>query len=100
MDFQEAFAEMAEKVESGAVSDDAAKVLILAQEHFNHRRDQLQTVLTHKDKGIRFGEDEDALEIEPGTDLHKGFVTGITIALHFMGEFPVKIAERDNEEEE
>lgn len=100
MDFQEAFAEMAEKVESGSVSDDAAKVLILAQEHFNHRRDQLQTVLTHKDTVIRFGDDEDAPQFEPGTDLHKGFITGIEIALWYMGEFPVRITERDSEEEE
>lgn len=104
MDFKQEFAEMAERVTSGRVSDDAAKVLMLAQEHFNHKRDQLQTVLTYRDKAVRFcvdGEEEDAAaELEPGTDLHKGFITGVEIALQFMGDFPIKIAEHDAERDD
>lgn len=100
MDFQQEFAEMAEKVTSGRVSDDAAKVLMLAQEHFNHKRDQLQTVLTFRDKPVRFcvnGDDDvDAPQFDPGTDLHNGFITGVEIALQYMGDFPIKIAERDD----
>ncbi|WP_299231647.1 hypothetical protein [uncultured Halomonas sp.] len=100
MDFQQEFAEMAERVTSGRVSDDAAKVLMLAQEHFNHKRDQLQTVLTYRDKPVRFcvngDEDDEAPQFQPGTDLHNGFITGVEIALQFMGDFPIKIAERDD----
>lgn len=101
MDFKKQFDEMAQGITSGRVSDDAAKVMLLAQEHFNFKRDQLMTVLAHKDADIKFGEDgdEQAPVFEAGTPLHRGFITGIEIALNYIGEFPVTVSECGVEED-
>lgn len=104
MDFKKQFSEMAKEITSGGVSDDAARVLLLAQEHFNFKRDQLMTVLAYRDKPIRFcadGEEKGGDPvIEPGTDLHKGFITGIEVALNYIGEFPVTVSECGVEDED
>ena len=101
MDFKQEFAEMAEKVASGTTNAEGARVLILAQEHFNHKRDQLQMVLSNKEASIRLGDDDDddPIEIEAGTDMHKGFMVGISIALHIIGQFPITICEHEEDED-
>ncbi len=97
MSIRDQFEEMSKAPERGPVSDEAARLIIKAQEHHNHARDQLNSVLAMKDKGVRLGDEEDGVFFEPGTDKHKGFLVGIQIALHFMGDFPIQLA---NDEEE
>ncbi|WP_157697994.1 hypothetical protein [Halomonas sp. N3-2A] len=50
-----------------------------------------------KDKGIQLGDD---IQFEAGSDKHKGFLVGLQIALHFIGDFPLRVEEASNEEED
>lgn len=100
MNIRDQFEEMRQAPKRGPVSDEAARLVIKAQEHHNHVRDQLNSILVMKDKGVRLGDEEDGVQLDAGTDKHKGFLVGILIALHFMGEFPIQIAESGSDDEE
>lgn len=97
MSANEQFSEMFEPAKSARGDSDMMRVVLRAQEHHQQVRDQLESIIAMKDKGIRLGDD---IEFEAGSDKHKGFLTGLQIALHFMGDFPLKVEEASDEEED
>ncbi|WP_445012203.1 hypothetical protein [Vreelandella stevensii] len=96
MSVNEQFAEMFEPVKSGRGDSEMMRVVLRAQEHHQEVRDQLESIIAMKDKGIRLGDD---IQFEAGSDKHKGFLVGLQIALHFIGDFPLQVEEASNEEE-
>tara|TARA_R110002012_G_scaffold120129_1_gene269279 strand:+ start:407 stop:703 length:297 start_codon:yes stop_codon:yes gene_type:complete len=97
MSANEKFSEMFEPAKSARGDSDMMRVVLRAQEHHQAVRDQMEGIIAMKDKGIKLG---DAVQFEAGTDMHKGFLTGLQIALHLMGEFPLKVEEASDEEED
>jgi len=97
MSANEQFQEMFEPAKSAQGDSDMMRVVLRAQEHHQQVRDQLEGIIAMKDKGIRLGEE---IQFEAGSDLHKGFLTGLQIALHFIGDFPIKVEEATDEEED
>lgn len=50
---------------------------------------ELQLILDEEDSTVKIGEHE----IKPGTELHTGVQIGVKIALHTIGNLPIKITE-------
>lgn len=81
------------EIKNGAISDDAARVIMRAEEHFNRHIDQLK-FLSECDQPIKFS--TDGSEIHPGTDVYIGFQMGVKVALQVIGDrFPVKLSDDD-----
>tara|TARA_R100001039_G_scaffold28064_2_gene19437 strand:+ start:3011 stop:3307 length:297 start_codon:yes stop_codon:yes gene_type:complete len=97
MSASEQFKGMFEPAQSARGDEQMMRVVLRAQEKHQQVRDQLESIVAMKDMGIRLGDD---IEFEAGSDLHKGFLTGLQIALQFMGDFPLKVEEASDEEED
>lgn len=97
MSANEQFAEMFKPATQATGDEEMMRVVLRAQEHHQQVRDQIEGIIAMKDKGIRLGEE---IQFEAGSDLHKGFLTGLQIALHLMGEFPIKVEEASDAEED
>ncbi|WP_447556393.1 hypothetical protein [Vreelandella sp. EE22] len=97
MSINDQFNELAQPAEEARGGEDMYRLVLRAQEHHQAVRDQMEGIIAMKDKGIKIG---DAVQFEAGTDLHKGFLTGLQIALHLVGEFPLKVEEATDEDED
>lgn len=97
MSANEQFSEMFEPATSARGYRDMMRVVLRAQEYHQQVRDQLESIIAMKEHGIQLGDD---IQFEAGTDKHKGFLVGLQIALHFMGEFPLKVQEASDEDED
>lgn len=85
------------------IEGQAVRVVLKAEQHHQHVRDQLQQVVTLGDQGHRITLGDGGPVLEPGTPMHKGFVTGIQVALHMVGDFPLKVvhsSEMDDEDDD
>ncbi|AUR87722.1 hypothetical protein NVP1103O_65 [Vibrio phage 1.103.O._10N.261.52.F2] len=63
------------------------------QEWHKNKVDQLELVNEHSEAGIKLGD----VEIEAGTDLHKGFKLGVFIALEQFKELPFSLERNESE---
>ncbi|MGO3058829.1 MAG: hypothetical protein ACTID3_18080 [Halomonas sp.] len=97
MSISDQFNELAQPADEAHGGDDMYRLVLRAQEHHQAVRDQMEGIIAMKDKGIKLG---DAVQFEAGTDLHKGFLTGLQIALHLIGDFPLKVEESSDSEGE
>lgn len=79
----------------GEISDQASLVLMQAEEEFQAKVDMLQLILDRKESVIMFNNSD--VQVMPGTDLHKGILFGIELALNNIGTFPVKIIHEKSE---
>lgn len=84
---QHMVADMTEDPTDAYTNEDGMKVILMAQHHHQQAQDALDQLI-NSGKGIRIGDDGPALE--PGTDKYKGFITGLRIARHIYGDFPIK----------
>ena len=57
-----------------------------------HQVGQLQIVLENKDAVLKIGD----MEIDPDSDLAKGFRAGISVSLELLGELPFTVKEEDD----
>ena len=55
---------------------------------------KLDTILKHQDASIDIGD----TTIEAGTDKHKGFIAGIILAKGWVGDFPIEITQKPEDE--
>ncbi len=63
------------------------------QEWHKNKVDQLELVNEKGDASIKLGD----IEIEAGTDLHKGFKLGVTIALDQFSTLPFSLERNESE---
>ena len=63
------------------------------QEWHKNKVDQLELVNEKADASIKLGD----IEIEAGTDLHKGFKLGVFIALEQFKELPFSLEQKGGE---
>lgn len=75
-------------------NDDVARLIIAVQEAHAAKCDQLRLITSNPDKGLQFGDDEDSVNIEAGTKLHKGVIIGVRLALQHLEQFPIEVKER------
>lgn len=80
----------------GAISNDAMQVVLQAEAKHNHTRDQLGAIIAHPECDLKLNDKT----IEAGSDIHQGVFIGIRIALSIMGEFPLKIAELESDDDD
>lgn len=73
------------------IQEEAMRVVLRAEQHHQHIRDQLQQIVTHADRGASIELGEGGPKVAAGTDLHKGFVLGMRMAHHLVGDFPLKV---------
>ena len=85
---QEDIRKLFEPLPTAGISDEALTVLLRAEAHFYNRRQQLETILKHKDARVTVGD----ITLEPGTAEMKGFRAGIRTALSLIGGWPLKLA--------
>lgn len=97
MTVNEQFQAMFDPADSARGDQQMMRVVMRAQEHHQRVRDQLEGVIAMKDKGVQLGDD---IQFEAGSDEHKGFLTGLQVALHFIGDFPLKVEESCDDEED
>lgn len=90
------FEAMAGEVKAVKGGEDLMRMVLKAQSHHDHIKDQLNTILVN-DQPIQIGDD---LTLEPGTDRYKGFRAGIRVALEFIGEFPLEISDSSDSDDE
>ncbi|MBZ9574393.1 hypothetical protein [Modicisalibacter sp. MOD 31.J] len=83
--------DLVREADKAEIPEQAMRVILRAEQHHQKVRDQLQEIVTLGDRGASISLGEGGLELEPGTQLHKGFVTGIQVALHLVGKFPLKV---------
>lgn len=86
-------------------NDDIARLIMSCQEQHQIACDQLQLIIDHPDLGIQFGTEEEVkadpkLKIESGTELHRGVCLGITLALQYLGTFPIELRQREDSQED
>lgn len=73
------------------IQGDAMRVVLRAEQHHQHIRDQLQQIITHGEKGTSLQLGDGGPRIAADTDLHKGFLLGMRMAHHLVGDFPLKV---------
>lgn len=100
MDFKAEFEAFAQRAGAGEVSPEAARAILLAETWFTQRQDQLKTILSQPDKGVKFEMEDGDIELAADTELHRGFLLGIHITLEFFGEFPLYVIDDDAADEE
>jgi len=89
-------------VEAQAViTPEVRDVLVKLEQWHAMQIGAIDQILERPEAKIALGE---GVELEPGTDLHKGFRIGLTIAKHWLGKLPMTIGpievEVESEEEE
>ena len=77
------------------MSDQVLQLVEAIQEWHENKIEQLNLIGQHSDASIKIGEHE----IESGTDLHKGFRLGISIALEQFKELPFKLEKKTPKED-
>lgn len=91
--------DLVRQADEADIEHQAVRVILRAEQHHQHVRDQLQQIVTLGDQGNVICLGEGGPELQPGTPLHKGFITGVQLSLHMMGEFPLRVR-HDNELDE
>lgn len=89
---------LSDKSEPVTGGPELARLILKAQEHHQRAIDQLQLVADQTDAGIKLGDGDDAIVLEPGSDKSKGFRTGVLIAMQIIGEFPITITENSEDD--
>lgn len=83
------------------ITQEVRNVLTALEQWHAEQIGAIDQILERPEAKIALGE---GVELEPGTDLHKGFRIGLTIAKHWLGKLPMTIGpievEVESEEEE
>lgn len=89
--------EILQPTETVDVSDATVRVLLRAEQHHQYIRDQLQQICTAGDMGHDIVMGDGGPKLKHETELYKGLVLGVRLALHIIGDFPLKFEEVQGE---
>ena len=92
--------DLVREADKDEIQEQTMRVVLRAEQHHQHVRDQLQQIVTLGDQGNSICLGEGGAELKPGTPMHKGFVTGVQVALYLIGEFPLKVVHSSEVDEE